>query len=174
MTLYDQLNKKELKELLVKCWMTHDGMWFLNAFLTFGIKAANKLNKNAIRSLAQIESVRIRKALGRNNEKVDSFDKLKSFMNDGFSILKGDFMNFDYTFPEENLEENIMHWEMHKCWAYEGMKKLGVADQYECGVIYRVKCWLDSLKVEYTMKPRFKGCLMASEGKCTGDIKFNF
>jgi hypothetical protein len=91
-------------------------------------------------------------------------------MNDGFSILKGDFMNFEYTFPEEN----VMHWEMHKCWAYEGMKKLGVADKYECGVIYRVKCWLDSLKVNYTMKPRIKGCLMASEGKCIGDIKFNF
>ncbi|HEY0088096.1 MAG TPA: DUF6125 family protein, partial [Candidatus Lokiarchaeia archaeon] len=136
MTLYDQLNKKELKELLVKCWMTHDGMWFQNTFLTCGIKVANKLNKGAIRSLAQIESVRIRRAHDRMNENIDSFERLKVFIDDGLSMFKGDFMNFEYTFPEEN----IMHWEMNKCWAYEGMKKLGVADKYDCGVIYRIKC----------------------------------
>ena len=125
MTLFEQLDKKELKELLVKNWMTHDGMWFLNAYLSLGIKTANKLNKSAIKSLAQIESARIQKALGKENEIIDTFEKLKKFIDDSFSIVKGDFMNFKYSFPKENL----MHWEMHKCFAYEGMKKIGAADQ---------------------------------------------
>ena len=170
MTLFDKLDKKELKELLVKNWMTHDGMWFLNAFLTLGIKTANKLNKAAIKSIAQIESTRIRKALGKENEIIDSFGKLKQFIDDSFSIVKGDFMNFDYTFPSENT----MHWEMHRCFAYEGMKRIGVADQYECGVLYRVRCWVDAVKVDYKMEPRVKGCLMASGGKCRGVVKFSF
>jgi hypothetical protein len=170
LTLFDQLNKKELKELLVKFWMTHDGMWFLNAYFSLGIKTANKLNKSAIKSLAQIESARIQKALGKENIIIDSFDKLKHFIDDSFSIVKGDFMNFEYSFPKENL----MHWEMHKCFAYEGMKKMGVADQYECGVLYRVKCWLDALKLDYKVEPRVKGCLMASGEKCEGDMKFFF
>ena len=170
MTLFEQLDKKELKELLVKNWMTHDGMWFLNAYLSLGIKAANKLNKSAIKSLAQIESARIQKALGKENENIDTFGKLKQFIDDSFSIVKGDFMDFKYTFPQENL----MHWEMQKCFAYEGMKRIGVTDQYECGVLYRVKCWLDALKLDYKIEPRVKGCLKASGQNCEGNVQFFF
>ncbi|MFX1337157.1 MAG: DUF6125 family protein [Promethearchaeota archaeon] len=170
MTLFEKLDKKELKELLVKNWMTHDGMWFLNAYLSLGIKTANKLNKSAIKSLAPIESARIQKALGKKNLIIDTFDKLKQFIDDSFSIVKGDFMNFEYSFPKENL----MHWKMHKCFAYEGMKKIGVADQYECGVLYRIKCWLDALKLDYKIEPRIKRCLMASGEKCEGNVKFFF
>jgi len=47
--LINTFNKEELKNLLVKNWMTHDGAWFLNSYLLFGIKDANKLNKKAIR-----------------------------------------------------------------------------------------------------------------------------
>jgi hypothetical protein len=170
MTLFEKLDKKELKELLVKNWMTHDGMWFLNAYLSLGIKTANKLNKSAIKSLAQIESARIQKALGKENEIIDTFEKLKKFIDDSFSIVKGDFMDFKYSFPKENF----MYWEMHKCFAYEGMKKIGVADQYKCGVLYRVKCWLDALKLDYKIEPRIKGCLMASGEKCEGNVQFFF
>ncbi len=159
-----------MKELLVKCWMTHDGMWFLNAYLILGMKQANRLNKAAIKSLAKIESARVRKALGKENEIVDSFDKVKDFIDNGFSVLKGDFMNFEYSF----LEKNVMHWEMRRCFAYEGINKLGKIDEYECGVLYRVMCWLDSLKVKHTMKPRVKGCLKASGGECVGDCIFEF
>ena len=170
MTLFEQLDKKKLKELIVKCWMTHDGMWFLNSYLFLGIKMANKLNKSAIKSLAQIESARIRRALGNEIKTIDTFKKLKQFINDAFSVVKGDFMNFEYSFPKKNL----MHWEMHTCFAYEGMKKIGVADQYECGVLYRVKCWLDALKLDYKIEPRVKGCLKASGKKCEGNVKFFF
>ena len=47
-----------------------------------------------------------------------------------------------YSFPSENL----LHWEMKKCFAHAGMTRLGVIDGYECGVIYRVACWFDSLE----------------------------
>jgi len=170
MTLFKQLNKEQLKEILVKCWMTHDGLWFLHAYLNCGIKMANRLNKSAIKSLSQIECARIQKALGKKNEKIDSFEKLKLFIDDAFSLLKGDFMKFEYSFPREN----VIHWEIHECFAYEGMKKIGVSAQYNCGVLYRVKCWLDALKIKYSMTPKIRGCLMASEGKCAGDFNVYF
>ena len=64
MKVIEQLANKEIAELLGKCWMTHDGMWFYHCFNELGIERANKLNKSAIRSLAPIEIARFREALG--------------------------------------------------------------------------------------------------------------
>ena len=64
MTLFDDLTKQQLKELLVKCWMTHDGSWFYNCACELGIEGANKLNKAAIKNLSVIEMQRIKKAMG--------------------------------------------------------------------------------------------------------------
>jgi len=172
MTLFDKLNKQELKELLLKCWMTHDGAWFYNVYKKYGIEVANRLNKEAIKNLSILEMQRIRKSLGMENIKIETFEQLREFIDNGFSILKGDFMKFKYTFPKKNC----MHWEMDKCFAFEGMKMIGVNKGYECGLIYRVCCWLDALGIEYELKPEINECLLYTHAKCVGDIiiKHNF
>lgn len=61
-----------------------------------------------------------------------SIDSVKEFaQRNPFSVVKGDFMNFNYTFPEKNR----LYWEIIKYFAYEGMKRIGVKEQYECGII---------------------------------------
>jgi len=170
MTLLDELDKFELKELLIKCWMTHDGAWFYNTIKEFGIEAANKLNKGAIKNLSVLEMQRIRKALGMKKQMIKTFEQLKKFIDDSFSILKGDFMKFEYTFPEKNR----MHWEMDTCFAFEGMKLIGVKQGYECGVVFRVCCWLDALGVKYELSPKINDCLLYSQKKCVGDIIVKF
>ena len=57
------IDKNELKNLLLKCWMTHDGMWFYHSMQELGIEKANQINKAAIRSLAGIEMERVRRPL---------------------------------------------------------------------------------------------------------------
>ncbi len=78
MKLIEKLTKKEIAELLGKCWMTHDGMWFYQCFNELGIESANKLNKAAIRSLAPIEIERFREALGLRKEQLETFAELKT------------------------------------------------------------------------------------------------
>ena len=170
MTLFDDLNKQELKELLLKCWMSHDGAWFYNAYNRYGIEVANKLNKGAIKNLSILEMQRIRKALGTKKKQIQSFEELKEFIDNGFSILKGDFMKFDYNFSEPNK----LHWEMDTCFAFEGMKMIGVRQGYECGVVYRVCCWLDALGINYKLSPKINDCLLYSQNKCRGDIFIEF
>jgi hypothetical protein len=170
MALFDQLNKQQLKELLVKSWMTHDGSWFYNCVKEFDIEKANKLNKAAIKTLAPIEMQRIVKAQGLDVIKIESFDQLKNFIDNGFSILKGDFMKFNYTFPKHN----ILHWEMGRCFAYEGMKRIGVKEKYECGLIYRLCCWLDAAGVKYRLEPNINECLLHTQEECVGDLIFYF
>ena len=166
----DKLDKQELRELLNKCWMTHDGMWFWHCLQEFGIEKTNKMNKAAIRSLAPIEMKRIKKALGI--EGVQTFQQLKELIEAAVEIVTGDFMNFTYSYPSEN----VLHWEFEaqKCFAYVGIKNMGVIDQYQCGVLYRIECWFDSQGIEYSVTPEVGGCLMHTRGNCSGDFKFNF
>jgi len=162
------LDKKTILELLNKCWMTHDGMWFYHCLKEFGIQKANQMNKAAIRSLAPIEVKRIRKVLGLTHEQIETFEELKQFFTGASELFIPDFMNATMSFPDEN----VLHWEFepNKCFAYKGMHNIGVIDEYECGVIYRIECWLQSLGIKYSSNPQIKECLMLINGNCSGDI----
>ena len=52
MTLMEKLTRHEIKELLGKCWITHDAMWFAHSLFTHGIDEANRLNRAAIKSMS--------------------------------------------------------------------------------------------------------------------------
>ena len=79
-------------------------------------------------------------------------------------------MKFDYTFPEHN----VLHWEMGTCFAFEGMKRIGVKEKYECGLIYRLCCWLDAVGVKYKLEPNINECLLHTQDECVGNLIFNF
>jgi hypothetical protein len=163
-----ELSKKELQELLIKCWMAHDGAWFASCMHEYGIYAANRMNKAAIQALAPIELQRVSRALGLKNGEVGTFSELEEVLNAAFQVVKGDFMDFTFDFPEKNA----FRWSMNRCFALEGMKRMGAYEQYECGVLYRVFCWLDSLGLEYTVEPPVEGCLMRETGRCSGLVRF--
>ncbi|MBI5606311.1 MAG: hypothetical protein HY879_23500 [Deltaproteobacteria bacterium] len=166
----NQLEIHELKELLIKCWITHDGLWFANCLQQLGIEKANALNLASIKSLSAIEVPRITKALGMEKGEIKTFEKFKEGFEALFRVVKGDFMRFNYSFPADNL----MAWEMERCFAYEGMKRLGVIDQYRCGVLYRIQCWFDVLGLECRFDPPVGSCLIPKTGKCSGEIRFFF
>jgi hypothetical protein len=162
------LPDKDLKELLIKNWMTHDGLWFYHCLQEFGIEKANALNLAAIKSLAAIEVPRIAKALGLRKEEIKSFEDFKRFFPRLFSAVKGDFMEFDYRFTDQ---ESLV-WEMHRCFAHEGMKRMGVIGQYRCGVLHRIMCWLEVLELSCSIIPPVDLCLLQKTGRCSGEIRF--
>lgn len=164
--------KKELIELLNKNWMTHDGMWFYHCLQEFGIEKANSLNKAAISTLAPIEMARLKKFLGMEKEPIETFDSFQCFFEKANELFIPDFMNAEMSFPETNR----MHWAFkpYQCFAYKGMVKAGVIDNYECGVIFRIECWINGLGLNYTIHPKITKCLMLTDGNCSGDITFDF
>jgi hypothetical protein len=162
------IEKDELKELLNKGWMTHDAMWFYNCLQECGIEKTNKINLAAIRGMAVIEIKRYQKALGIT--RFDSYDDLVHFFKLVMAIVSGKFMKYSFSFPEKNL----IHAEWQSCFAYEGMKGLGVADRYECGIMLRIEIWFDTLGIKYEVEPKVTGCMMHTEGRCFRDYKFFF
>jgi Family of unknown function (DUF6125) len=158
------LKKSELKEILIKNWMTHDAMWFFHCLQECGIEKTNKINKAAVRAMGSIEIKRVQKAIGI--DKVETFEDLKSLINAAFNTLTGDFMDFTYSFPSEN----ILHGEWRTCFAYNGIKQIGVIEQYQCGIMERIYGWLDGLGVNYSVSPQVDGCMMHTDGRCFRDI----
>ncbi len=54
------------------------------------------------------------------------------------------------------------------------MKKYGMIDQYQCGIMDRVEGWFDGLGIPYTVTPKVDGCMMHTEGRCYRDYRFEF
>jgi len=162
------LEMKELKELLNKGWMTHDAMWFYNCLQECGIEKTNKINRAAIRAMSAIEMKRMQKALGLGDP--GSYEELKVLFPQCMAIATGDFMKYSFSFPEED----VIHGEWDSCFAYEGIKAMGVIDRYECGIMERIDTWLDTLGLKWEVEPKITGCMMHTHGECYRNYRFFF
>lgn len=171
MSILGKIEKREIRDLLGKGWLTHDGMWFFHTYRELGIEKANSINKAAIQSLAPIEVHRTIKILGMDKEKIRTLDEVKNFMLEALELILPasvfDKIKFSVT-PGDLLH---WEWEREECFAYKGMKKIGILDGYRCGVMYRIECWLDALGLKYTINPKIDKCIMPEKGMCFGDIR---
>ena len=167
MPVFDDVPRKEVTDLLNKCWMTHDGMWFFHCLEEFGIETTNRLNKSSIKSLAAMEVQRLRRLLGFDTD-IDNFPDFKRFFRGAAHYMIPDFMNGSFDFPRKNH----MSWvfKENRCFAYKGIKRLGVIEDYECGVLYRIKCWIEALGMTCDTTPEIGPCHMHYTGACAGDI----
>ena len=171
MNVLDKIEKEEIRDLLGKGWLTHDGMWFYHTYRQLGIEKANILNRAAIRSLAPIEMKRTKKLLGICGGKIVSFEALKDFIFDALELIlpRSVFEKFHLSTTSEDLLR--WEWETGECFAYKGMKQIGIIDDYRCGVMYRIECWLEALGINYSIEPEIDKCIMHEKGVCSGEIR---
>ena len=163
---FDDIAKIELRDLLVRNWMTHDAMWFAHTIQQCGIEKANLINRAAVKAMATIEAKRLKQVM--QIERIENFEELQTFITVCFEIIRAPFMNFTITFPEKNL----MRWEISNCFAHTGVSKLGVIDQYQCGIFDRMDGWFAALGISYSAQPQVDGCLMRQTGKCAREYRF--
>jgi len=174
MRLLDAMGKEELRDLLGKGWLTHDGMWFHSVYKECGIEKANKLNKDAIKSMVPFEIERLMRIMDIQKSSLKSVENIRGLLLGGMELIlpASVFSRFHFSNPSGN----VIHWEWEKneCFAYKGMQRMGVIDSYECGVMYRIECWLESLNLKFIATPRAGKCGMHENGHCAGDYEFQF
>ncbi|RIK11386.1 MAG: hypothetical protein DCC49_00300 [Acidobacteria bacterium] len=163
----EQVDRKALKELLVKNWMTHDAMWFMNAVGTMGIETANSMNRSSVRMMAGVEAKRIRKLMGVDS--VGDISTLRDFFETARELVIGDFIDFTWEWHASSFD-----FEITKCFAFDGVSKLGVAGEYECGIYERIYGWLEALGVEYEVSPQVDHCTMFHGGECKRTFRVSF
>jgi hypothetical protein len=170
----DTIGKEELRDLLGKGWLTHDGMWFYSVYREYGIESANKLNKDAIKAMVPVEVQRLTQITGIAKGQLKSLEDIRDFVLCGMELILPSSVLSRLHFS--TLGGDVLHWEWEKneCFAYKGMSRMGVIDRYECGVMYRIECWLESLDLKFIADPRAGKCLMQERGYCAGDYAFQF
>lgn len=170
MGVLEGVDKEVLRDLLGRGWLTHDGMWFYHVSRECGMETANRLNREAIMSLAPIETGRVLRVLGMEGKESWSARELEEFMLQALELILPRSVFTKIRFSHER--ENVFHWEWEKgqCFAYKGMQMIGAIADYRCGVMFRIECWLRTLGIDYEMQPAIEGCLMYEKGECSGDI----
>ncbi len=158
-----------LKQLLTRGWMTHDAMWYRSALEQLGSETANALNKSAIRLMAPIEVRRIGKVLGIPS--VDNLSQLRAFLEGAFELLIGDFMQVAWQWHSEGPHQMTLS--IPKCFAREGIMRLGAIEQYQCGIFERLFGWLDALQIAYQVEPTVSRCLL-EQGHAGCSVSFRF
>lgn len=166
----DAIGKEDLKDILGKGWMTHDGMWFFHVQNECGMDAANRLNRAAIASLAMFEVPRMLSVLGLEGVKFTKLDQVRAFMEGAMALVMPPFMKFTYSFTPPGTFS--YEWEPGQCFAFKGVRRIGKLAEYKCGVMYRIDRWLDALGIKYD-GPGVEECRMHAEGRCKGEYRLH-
>jgi hypothetical protein len=64
-----------------------------------------------------------------------------------------------------------LEWEASECFAYKGMRRAGLLDGYECGVVYRIQCWMEALGTRHDIDPPVGRCRMTPDAGCVTEIR---
>lgn len=166
------LDRAEVRDLLAKGWLTHDGMWFDVAARLQGIEAANDLNRAAIRAMVPLEVSRLCEALQAGPAAMVDADAVARFVAAGIRLVTPESVSGHLRVwaGERSLQ---WEWDEGECFAYKGMKRFGWLDGYRCGVIYRIECWLEALGVRSRGAPVLEQCVMRSSGNCAGGLELS-
>ena len=167
-TVADTLEQRQTVELLTRCWMTHDGMWFAQVLEECGPETASRLNLGAIRAMAPIELKRLLKAWGRDS--VTNHDELRAFLEFAMALFIGDFFATTWDWqPDGSVTVEI-----ERCFAHDGITALGGIASYQCGIYERILAWLRGLGLEFEISPAVEGCMMHSKGHCRHLIRVDY
>ena len=141
--LRERLTPEVKAQLLRQNWASHDARWYLKVGLECGFDVANKLNKDAVRSIGRTEIKRLLKATQSS--------EIKS-AEDFIKILE---IACEVYFPPPMLEGEIsMTGEdsfigiTTKCYGFEEVRKAGGTKTYECACGARHEGWLAACDLE--------------------------
>jgi uncharacterized protein DUF6125 len=158
--LLSRLSPLERELLLIKCWMSHDARWFMAVAREFGMETANRLNQMAAHDIGMVEAQRIVRALQLPPAlTLDDFMLMQEIF---ISLLGPDLL--DYRMFRTGDDAYQVH--VQRCFAYDHISRVGVADTYDCGVFARVAGWFDAVGSACEISPPLNKCRKAQGQEC--------
>ena len=131
------------------------------------------MNKAAIKAMTPFEVQRLKQIMAFDERQLTDVEEIVKFMEEALMLILPESVLSKFHFMTES--GNILHWEWEKneCFAYKGMSRMGVIDGYECGVMYRIECWFESLGLKFESDVKLDNCQMHTKGHCRGRYIFN-
>ena len=165
--ILQQLPPEEKQSLIIKCWMSHDARWFTAVATEFGIDAALRLNRVAVREEGRVEARRLVRRL--QLPAVRTLADYLLIQEVIIGLLGPDLL--DYRIAESG--EDGFDLGIERCFAFENVSRAGIAEHYQCGILPRVMGWLDALGVDYELLPSPEKCLKAQGRECVYSFRLN-
>jgi hypothetical protein len=162
--ILERLSPAERESLIIQCWMSHDARWFMAAALTFGLEAAQRLNRTAVREQGRAESRRLVRRL--QLPPVRTVEDYLLAQETIIGLLGPDLLDYSISEREDGFEIGVL-----RCFAFDNVTRAGIARQYECGILPRLMGWLDELAPEYELSPEPGTCLKAQGRECSYTVR---
>jgi hypothetical protein len=162
------LNRTELRDILIRNWMTHDSLWYGEVASKFGINEASPINLRVCRSLGRIEYRRLMKMVGASPPR--DMAEYRKLFEVGKEVFFPNFVEIRIEYPGSGSQ--VFH--VLDCFAHRGMEKAGLLPDYECGIFERIEGWFDAMGLKYTRAPDLSRCLKFKGEECTITVKFHF
>ena len=155
-----RLGDAEQKEIVRRCWYSHDGHWFQSAAAELGMEAANRLNRRALRAQGATEARRLRKALGLGEPR-DLGDFLRLF-----DALARVLVPPPTAVRLEARGGRAYEICVDRCFVHETVVRAGNPESYQCAVFDRIAGWHDGAGLPLAGEPPGLRCAKATGGEC--------
>jgi hypothetical protein len=162
------INQDQLKDMLLRNWMTHDALWYGEVAAKFGMAEASPMNLRVCRKLGRIEFKRLMNAVEALPPK--TFEAYRELFELGCKVFVPEFITMQIEYPGASLQ--VFH--VSECFAHQGMNKLGVLSEYECGIFERIEGWFEAMRLRYVRTPDLSRCLKFKAEECRIAVQFQF
>src|SRR3989304_5943505 len=155
------LTEEAQKNLLRRCWYSHDARWFTSVAQEFGLEAANRLNRRTVRSLGRAEMLRRARELG--GEGVSSLAGLLQLFESGRQLfVPPPLMEFQM----KPLDGRSYQVSFQRCFVHENIVRAGIDDGYVCAVFDRLQGWHDALNLPLAQEMPALPCARVQGKEC--------
>ena len=134
------LDAKTREDMVRRAWYAHDARWFAAVAAEYGMEAANRLNRAAVRAVGQIEAGRLARALGK--QRAENVEEFLEFLKSGLDLyVAPPLMDMDI----RKIDERSYEVTVNDCFVHTNIAKAGITDTYECAVWDRVQGYHEAL-----------------------------
>ncbi len=148
---------------LQRLWWLHDALWYQGVARRFGFKAANELNREVIKPVARRAMKAVLAGRGLPPKGALTAEEVLACFQEASELMWPAPM----TRWEARLTgERTIEVTITKCYALAGLKRLGLAQAYECPCIDVREGWLEALGIRAdqeilaSMKDGAEACLI--------------
>ncbi|MBE7518248.1 MAG: hypothetical protein HS107_03295 [Thermoflexaceae bacterium] len=134
------LSPEAREDLIRRTWYSHDAKWYAAVAMEFGIEAANRLNRAAVKPVGAIEAYRLATALG--SARPTTVAEFIGFMQAGRNVYVPDAL---IDMKLRQIDEHSYEESVGNCYVEANITKAGMANAYECAVLDRIEGWHEAM-----------------------------
>jgi len=129
---------------LQRLWWLHDALWYQEVAKRFGPEAANEINREAIRPIARRVMKAVLAGRGLDRDDLAMEDVLACFREASALMWPPPLTEWE----AEIVDGETIEVQITKCYAIEGLKRIGAAEEYECPCIAVREGWFSALRLQ--------------------------